>query len=263
MKISIIGAGNMGGAITYGVVYGAVADRADVRVADPTIDKIKTIAEDLGIEVFEDNSAVIDGADIVVVAVKPWLVETVLNQIKGQMDYSKQILVSIAAGVDFETLTHYLDRGDGASAPAMFRVIPNTAISIMKSVTFIAHNNASEAQVETVRSIFASMGEAVLIEEDMMAAGTSLASCGIAFAFKYLDASVAGGIELGFSEQDALRIVMGTMKGAIGLLDQNKTMPQTEIDKVTTPGGITLKGLAAMAECEFDNAVKEGLRKSR
>lgn len=262
MKISIIGAGNMGGAIAYGVVAGKVADKADVKVADPTVEKTQAMAADLGIETFSCNLDVVEGADIVVVAVKPWLVETVLGEIKAKMDYSKQMLVSIAAGVDFETLSAYLDRGDGAELPPMFRVIPNTAISIMKSVTFIACHGASDVQVETVRALFASMGEAVLIEEDMMTAGTSLASCGIAFAFKYLDASISGGVELGFSEEDSRRIVMGTMKGALGLLDQNQTMPQTEIDKVTTPGGITLKGLAAMAENEFDNAVKEGLRKS-
>lgn len=263
MKISIIGAGNMGGAIARGVVYGAVTDRHNVKVANPTTEKLKVLATDLGVEISTDNTAVIEGADMIVLAVKPWLMETVINQIKDKMDYSKQILVSIAAGISFQTMAQYLDRGDGAETPAMFRVIPNTAISIMKSVTFIAHHGASEDQVECIRSMFASMGEAVIIEEDMMAAGTSLASCGIAFAFKYLDAAIAGGIELGFDQQDALRIVAGTMSGALGLLEENQTMPQTEIDKVTTPGGITLKGLAAMAENGFDEAVKEGLRKSR
>lgn len=252
----------MGGAIARGVISGGVATSDCVKVAEPSLDKASVLAADLGVGVFSNNCEVVEGADIVVVAVKPWLVETVLSEIKSSMDYSKQMLVSIAAGVDFETLTHYLDKGEEKAAPAMFRVIPNTAISIMKSVTFIAHSGCSEEQVETVRAMFASMGEAVIIEEDMMLAGTSLASCGIAFAFKYLDASIAGGVELGFDEQDSRRIVLGTMKGALGLLDANETMPQTEIDKVTTPGGITLKGLAAMAESEFDEAVKQGLRKS-
>ncbi len=178
------------------------------------------------------------------------------------MDYSSQLFISIAAGVDFATLASYLDCGDGVTPP-IFRVIPNTAISIQKSVTFIAKSGASDSQIEIAKTLFSHLGEAVVIDEEMMAAGTSLASCGIAFALKYLDASIAGGVELGFTKEESRKIVLGTMKGALALLDSNDSMPQSEIDKVTTPGGITLKGLEAMAEMNFNEAVKAGLNKSR
>ena len=95
-----------------------------------------------------------------------------------------------------------------------------------------------------------------------MAAGTSLASCGIAYALKYLDAAIKGGERIGFGTEEARRIVLNTMKGAIALLDTNGTMPQTEIDKVTTPGGYTFKGLTAMEENGFSEAVMQGLLKS-
>ena len=96
-----------------------------------------------------------------------------------------------------------------------------------------------------------------------MTAGTSLASCGIAFALKYIDASIRGGVELGFSEAESREVVMQTMRGALALLERNGTMPQQEIDKVTTPGGITLKGLEAMARDGFEGAVRAGLLESR
>ena len=99
-----------------------------------------------------------------------------------------------------------------------------------------------------------------------MGPGTSLASCGIAFALKYLDASIQGGVELGFAPEEARAVVMQTMRGALEMMNLNGTMPQTEIDKVTTPGGMTLRGLAAMEESGFTEAVKAiqtGRRQSR
>ena len=110
--------------------------------------------------------------------------------------------------------------------------------------------------------LFRLMGEVISVPEEMMAAGTSLASCGIAYALKYMDAAMKGGEKIGFGQDDARRIVMNTMKGALSLLEANGTMPQTEIDKVTTPGGYTFKGLTAMEEGGFSEAVLQGLLKS-
>lgn len=252
----------MGGAIASGLSSAGVIKPSDITVCDPSKEKSEALSSTYGINTKSDNAEGVKSADIVIVAVKPWLVESVIGGIKGSMDYNSQLFISIAAGIDFATLTSYLECGDGVTPP-IFRVIPNTAISIQKSVTFIAESGANDSQVETVERLFSHLGEAVVIDEGMMAAGTSLASCGIAFALKYLDSSISGGVELGFTEEESRKIVLGTMKGALALLDSNDSMPQSEIDKVTTPGGITLKGLEAMAELNFDKAVKAGLNKSR
>ena len=110
-----------------------------------------------------------------------------------------------------------------------------------------------------VLDMFSRMGYALEIEESMMAAGTALASCGIAYAMKYIQASAAGGESLGFSPEKAREIVEYTVKGAAELLLSTGNAPQTEIDKVTTPGGMTQKGLAAMDQDGFSQAVVEGL----
>ena len=155
-----------------------------------------------------------------------------------------------------------LDNGKDVR-PALLRLIPNTAISLRESVTFIASDGASESQLNAVVTLFKELGQTVVVSEAMMAAGTSLASCGIAFALKYLGDSIKGGVELGFDETQSREIVMQTMRGALALLQANGTMPQTEIDKVTTPGGMTLRGLAAMEESGFTEAVKAGLFNSK
>ena len=154
------------------------------------------------------------------------------------------------------------DNGSGI-APVLYRIIPNTAISLGRSVTFIAHSGATGEQLNAVVAMFDQLGRTFVVTEEMMTAGTSLASCGIAFALKYIDASIRGGVELGFSAAESREVVMQTMRGALALLECNDTMPQQEIDKVTTPGGITLKGLEAMTRDGFEGAVRAGLLESR
>ena len=253
----------MGGAIALGTAAGSLVAARDITVTaktDKTLERIKSA--DPQIRVTKDNRAAVCGADLIVVAVKPWLIEEVLASIRDLLDYSRQAIASVVAGVSFEKLGKMLDNGSGLR-PAMFRIIPNTAISLCESVTFIASEGASEIRTREVVSLFEELGRTVVVDEEMMTAGTSLASCGIAFALKYLDASIRGGQALGFSETESREIVLQTMQGALALLKKNGTVPQTEIDKVTTPGGITLKGLEAMDEKGFDEAVLSGLMKSR
>lgn len=253
----------MGGAIAAGAAAGGRIAAQDITVTAKTEKTLEKIARaDPRIRTTTDNRAAVTGADLIVVAVKPWLIEEVLASFRDLLDYRRQAVASVVAGVSFDRLGTMLDNGSGIS-PAMFRIIPNTAASLRESVTFIASQGASEALLGEVVSLFDGLGRTFVVEEEMMAAGTSLASCGIAFALKYLDAAIRGGQTLGFDEQQAREIVMQTMKGALSLLEQNGTMPQTEIDKVTTPGGLTLKGLEAMNENGFDEAVLAGLTRSR
>ena len=263
MKIAIIGGGNIGGSIAGGLAAGDKVAAKDITVSDhnaQALDKIRKIDPQIGTTT--DNREAARQADLVIVAVKPWLNEEVVSSFKDVLDFDRQMVASIVAGVDFENLRRIYDNGSGKS-PVLFRVIPNTAISLRESVTFLASDGATPAQVAEVSGLFGELGQAIVVPEPMMAAGTSLASCGIAFALKYLDASIRGGVELGFTEEEARSIVMQTMRGALALLEKNGTMPQAEIDKVTTPGGLTLKGLDAMAESGFSESVRAGLQKSR
>ena len=252
MKITIIGAGNMGGAIARAL---AVSDISDLEITCTvrSAEKLERLSR-AGFIATSDNRAAVKNADVVIFAVKPWLMEAVVRDVAPFMDLSNQIVASVAAGVTFEQLYQWLGR-----SAVMFRIIPNTAIEVGSGVTFISSCNASSAQRSMVLDMFSRMGYALEVEESMMAAGTALASCGIAYAMKYIQASAAGGESLGFSPEKAREIVEYTVKGAAELLLSTGNAPQTEIDKVTTPGGMTQKGLAAMDQDGFSQAVVEGL----
>lgn len=263
MKMTIIGAGNIGGAIARGLVRGGVFGAADITCTDLVRENLdRLLREDACFNVSQDNVSAVEEADIVVVAVKPWRVEAVVEEIRDRLDYDRQLIVSIAAGIPFERLLRYFSRDSGAT-PVLFRVIPNTAIEVSSSMTFVASCNATPEQEAAIVNIFNRLGTTFLIKEELMMAGTALASSGIAFALRYIRAATEGGVELGFYPDQAKEIVLKTVKGAIDLLLAKGTNPETEIDKVTTPGGITIRGLNKMEEEGFTSAVIKGLKASK
>lgn len=261
MKIGIIGAGNMGGAIARGLLDSKTILPTDIVVTDPsqsTLDHIKAQYPDIATSTTNRIATV--GTDVIIIAVKPWLVASVINEIAPFIAFREQSIVSIAAGITISDLSDMLK--SYSSHRTLFRVIPNTAIAIGQSMTFISHDNASDKQLEHVIKTFGALGHVAEIEERLMPAATALCSCGIAYAMRYVRAATEGGVELGIYPDKAKEYVLQTLRGAIELLESTGNHPEAEIDKVTTPGGITIKGLNAMEANGFTCAVINGLKAS-
>lgn len=247
----------MGGAIARGLINGSKVAATDITVANPSnakLDVLKSICSD--INVTNNNYEAAKNADIIILAVKPWLVEGVLESIRIQE--GKQILVSVAAGIPFDDYCRMIGQQN-----TIFRVIPNTAISLGESTTLIASYNASKQQEQLIVDLFLEMGLAMLIPETQMAAATSLSSCGIAYVLKYIHAAVEAGVEMGLYPKDAQKMVAQSVKGAAELLLQNDTHPAVEIDKVTTPGGLTIKGINELDHAGFSSAIIRAMKVSR
>ena len=254
MKIAVIGAGAMGGSTVKGLIATGQEKAQDITVSDPSEKVLQQFAQ-MGTSVTSDNSAAVMGADVVMVFVKPWLVEPVLKGIKDSMDYEKQLLVVVAAGVPSAKIKEWM----GAPIP-FFLVIPNIAIAQLSSMTFIVPIDATTEETAKIIDLFDEMGETLITDEQHLGAGTTLASCGIAYAMRYIRAAAEGGVELGFKADDAKRIVMQTVEGAVKLLEATGLHPEAAIDMVTTPGGVTIKGLNEMEHAGFTSAVIRGLK---
>ena len=256
MKIAIIGAGNMGGAIARGLAKGSLVKVEDIRVSNPSPGKLEALkAEFPDMQVTADNSEAVAGADIVVLAVKPWIVGEVLHKLQLK---ETQMLISIAAGIKLGELWQML----GQKGNPLFRVIPNTAISEMQSMTLVSCSQASQEQIQLVLDVFSEMGLAMLIPEEKMAAATAMTSCGIAYALKYIQAAMQAGIELGVRPKDGMRMVAQSLKGAAELILANDTHPSVEIDKVCTPGGLTIKGINQLEHDGFTSALINAIKAS-
>ena len=248
-KLSVIGAGNMGGSIVKGIIKSGYLAASSICVADPR-EETRADFEKLGVSTTNDNKEAISQADMVIIAVKPYLVEKVMNDIKSGL--SGKILVSIAAGVNLKQLTDYA----GQDNLEIYRAIPNTAIAVQESMTCIATNTPGSLPV--VQELFDKLGKTSVIAEDLMAAATVLASCGTAFALRYVRAAMLSGIEMGFPSGVAESMASQTLLGAAKILLETGNHPETEIDKVTTPKGITITGLNEMEHAGFSSSVIQG-----
>jgi len=266
MKLTVIGGGNMGSAIVRGLMQGSVFRPEDITVIDVQQAPLDMLKNDFpALNVVLENFDSVAEADIILLAVKPWLIHDVITDFKFKMDYSRQMLISIAGGTSIEdiekSMTKYPDAAD--ELPVIFRVIPNTAIAVKQSMTLISSKRASSEQDDLLLKIFNELGHAVLLDESKIAAATALTSCGIAYLFRYVRAATLAGIEMGLYPKEAQNMIINTMLGAAELLKATGHHPEMEIEKVTTPGGITIKGLNELEANGFSAAIIRAMKASR
>ena len=245
----------MGGAIARGLAKGSIFSENDITCTakgTATLEKLRETNP--GFTLLTDNQQAVKGADIVVFAVKPWLMKEVIEQVRPALLPDSQIYISVAAGITCQELSEW------TGSSSVIRVIPNTAIEIQESMTFITAASLDMPHLQLAEKIFSELGTTMTVPEKQLAACTALASCGIAFAMRYIHASAQGGVEIGVKASDAQKIVEHTMIGAAKLLLAKNAHPAVEIDKVTTPGGITIRGLNEMEHAGFTSAVIKGLK---
>jgi pyrroline-5-carboxylate reductase len=252
-KITIIGGGNLGGAVAFGLIKSKQILPSALTVSDRYTAVLKKFQEQ-GAITTDNNKEAVKSANIVILAIKPYQANEILAEIKPFLN-SDQILISAVAGLGLAKL----EEAVSDSGVQTFRIMPNTAIAIQESMTLISTNSKSQELCNLVVHIFDQLGKALIIPEDLMAAATVLGSCGIAFALRYMRAAMQGGIEMGFSAEMAQFITAQTVKGAAELILESGRHPEQEIDKVTTPRGITITGLNEMEHKGFSSSLIQGL----
>lgn len=250
MKISVIGVGAMGAGLISGLLESGEFAPENIIGSTPHPEKQSGLIS-RGVKIINDNIGAVSDSDLIVLAVKPWILTDVVSEIAPHINGGQEV-TAIVAGISSEELAGMF----GNHCPDNLSIsMPNTALSVMESMTFLVDVRGNSALAETV---FSKLGKVMAIPERLFPAATALASCGIAFAMRYVRAACEGGVELGFRAREAQEIMTQVLKGVATLLEQDGSHPETEIDKVTTPGGITIRGLNAMERYGFTTAVIEG-----
>lgn len=246
MKVTVIGAGNMGGALIKGWLKAGGVDLTITARSEQTLDRFSGVRKSL------DNIEAVKGADIIVIAVKPWMVGEVLAQIKGAIDFDSQTIVSVAANVFCDELRAGLGKAD---ADVVY-VMPNIGAEFGESMSFMAPApGVPAAKTDGVEQLLLKVGKVKRCTEQQVAAGNMLAGCGIAYVMRFIHAMMEGGVEMGLYPADAQAIAMQTMKGAVAVLEGSGLHPAVAIDRVTTPGGLTIRGLNELDHAGFNSAV--------
>jgi len=252
-KIAIIGGGNLGAAIAQGLLKSGFSEPADLTITRRNVTALKEF-QDAGVNTTADNEAAIRGAEIIVIALKPYNWKDVLSKVQTAFDPTRQVLISVMTGVSMDDLEKV-----GGAGIAVVRAMPNTAIAIQESMTCVCYKNVAAELQEYVKDMFDQLGVTVAIDEKLMDAATVLGACGIAYALRFIRANIQGGIEIGFDVRTANLIAAQTVKGAAELLIREKRHPEEEIDKVTTPKGCTIAGLNEMEHQGFSSSLIKGI----
>ncbi|NGP75690.1 pyrroline-5-carboxylate reductase [Balneolaceae bacterium YR4-1] len=252
-KIAILGAGNIGTAIASGLALSDHFNAGNITLTRRKTELLEPFAEK-GFNTHSDNGRAVNNADIILIAVEPRQIDALLKEIKNDLDENRHILISVVSGVDIQRIRNQVQK----DVPIV-RAMPNTAIAIRESMTCIASEEEQNKAVSATKKIFDTVGQTLLIHEELMTSATALGACGIAFFLRAIRAASQGGIEIGFHAHEALQIAAQTAKGAASLLSDMENHPEFEIDRVTTPRGCTISGLNQMEHQGFSSAMIKGI----
>lgn len=252
-KVGIIGAGNIGCAIAKGLRDYHKMDPSKIylsRKRNELLSEYKT-----GGFIISDNPTLVSECDLIMLAVLPGQAMEVVQELKPLLRKDNKILISVVSAVSLQELGAWTDQ-----EVTVIRVMPNTAAEYGASMTCIAGED--EEAIALVQQLFESLGETMVIKEQLMPAATILAACGIAFFLRFIRAVSQGGIQIGFHAEEAGKIAAQTARGAAELLMKTDHHPETEIDRVTTPMGCTIAGLNEMEHFGLSSAMIKGIVKS-
>jgi len=261
-SIGFIGAGNMAEALIRGLVRGGHVPAAKVAASGPRRERLAELKTAYGIEVSTDNREVARGAGVVVLSIKPQIMDKVLREIGDQLKPGT-LVISIAAGVDTEAIEAAVAEG-----VRVIRAMPNTPANVGAGATAVSPGkHASEADLATARAIFDAVGITVVLEEIHLDAVTGLSGSGPAYIFLILEALADAGVKVGLSRRNAQRLAAQTVMGSAKMLLETNAHPGQLKDMVTSPGGTAIAGLHTLEEgglrTTLINAVETATKRAR
>jgi pyrroline-5-carboxylate reductase len=253
-KIGVIGAGKIGSAILRGAIRAGLVSREQVIASDVSDTLRQSIAKELGIKVTSDNAKVCDFANIVILAVKPQIMDSVVKGVAKKLGKAK-LLVSVAAGVSISRIEANLAQG-----ARVVRVMPNISCVVGAGAAGYAGGaHATEKDLEKVGLILGSFGTALAVEEKYLDAVTGLSGSGPAYVFLFIESLADGGVQVGLSREIALKLALQTVYGSARMaLESAKHLGELR-DEVTSPGGTTIAGLYALEKGGFRATVMEAV----
>ncbi len=251
MKIAIIGAGNLGLSIAKGILHSNGATTMYLTKRHP--ENIKEFEKYGNVTVSSDNSLAVKQSDILIFSVQPGHFEEILNEIKEHLT-EKHVIISTITGFSIQKMESILGENS-----FIIRSMPNTAISVGKSMTCICSNKMGAKRIDLAKAIFNRMGHSMEIPESQMQAATVICASGIAFWMRLIRATTQGAIQLGFDAKEAQELAMHTCNGAAALLIESGNHPEEEIDRVTTPMGCTIEGLNEMEHQGLSSSLIRGI----
>lgn len=242
-KLVVLGAGKLGGILLRAYLKQELFAPKRVTATVAHAEKAAALTKELGVTVKTDNRKSVEGADIVLLCVKPKVMGEVLKEIASELN-EKTLVISVAASVP----TSYIEQHLSKKVPVV-RVMPNTPSTVGCGMTGICRGAyAGEEHLETARAMFNAVGRTVVVDEKNMDAVTGLSASGPAFAYIILESLAEAGVKVGLPRDVATLLAAQTMKGAASVVLETGDHPALLKDAVTTPAGCTIDGILELEE---------------
>lgn len=256
-KIAFIGAGKMATAIIKGLLGANLFNKDNVFASEPNLEIANKLSVELGIKFLQDNKQAVKEANIILLAVKPFVIKDVLEEIKDEVDNSK-LIISIAAGISSQKIEEYLGK-----QARIVKVMPNTPALLGEGMSAVCKGeNATEDDFETVVKIFESVGKVVKSEEKYIDAITGVSGSGPAFYYYIINEIAKAGEKLGLDYNTALKLSAQTALGSAKMILETNQSPEQLITNVTTPGGTTAEGNKVLNESNISEILFETVQKT-
>jgi pyrroline-5-carboxylate reductase len=237
-RLGFLGAGNMAAALIKGLLHGQVVPAQAIVASDVKAERLEQLRAAHGIRTTTDNHGLVRESDVIVLAVKPQVIDKVLTEV-GKDVRPDQLVISVAAGVPIEAIEMRLPAGSH-----VVRAMPNTPATVQAGATAIARGeHASEADLAVARELFEAVGRVVALDESQLDAVTGLSGSGPAYIMLIIEALADGGVEVGLHRDTALLLAAQTVLGSASLLLETGEHPGRLKDMVTSPGGTAIAGL--------------------
>ncbi len=242
-KIAFLGAGNMAEALVAGIVKGKLSKPECVLATDISPARLEILKDRYQIQVGAQNLDAVLWADVIILCVKPQVINDVLTEIQSSLS-EKQLVISVAAGV---SITRIQDK-IGQTIP-LVRAMPNTPAVIQEGVTALAGcRDLPSEQLYVAQKLFESVGQVVVVDETLMDAVTGLSGSGPAYVYLAIEALIDGGVRAGLPRNIAHVLAVQTVLGAAKMVRDTNEHPAVLKDRVTSPGGTTIAGLQRLEE---------------
>lgn len=242
-RVGFVGSGNMGEALIRGLVQADLVRPTSIVAYDPRGDRLSELEQQYRIRLAADNLSVVRDTDVVVLAVKPQIMDPVLRELAPGVTPGK-LLISIAAGVSTRRMRAALGR-----EARLIRVMPNAPALVLEGATAIARGEGlGPADLDIAQELFGAVGRVVLLGEELMDAVTGLSGSGPAYVALVVEALADGGVNVGLDRATATTLATQTVLGAARLLRETGLHPGALKDMVSSPGGTTIAGVAALEE---------------
>ena len=258
MKIGFIGCGNMAGAIIDGIIENNIVEAKDINIFDIFYPAVEKVSSRHGVTLCEDARDIVKNSDAVILAVKPNIIASVLDEINTALEESDTLIISIAAGKTIDFIRNAISHDN-----RIIRVMPNINAKVGEAISaYTANNKATKEDRELCERLFGGVGQVMYLDEKLFPLFGVIGGCSPAFTYMFIDSLARAGVQNGMTKETALFVAAQAVLGSAKMVLESNEHPWELVDRVCSPGGTTIEGVASLQNDGFEKTILNAVNKA-